>query len=117
MIRLIYHQRLMMRPVAACGGTLAGILAGCGGLGDDLDQPRCADLTHHALLDSRGIEEQAAVLGASMIGPMQVFGRLAMMAAAKRAPTPMVAVASFRHDRGRSAAARRWSGRRWWWSS
>ncbi len=33
------------------------------------------------LLDSRGVHEQAAVLAASMIGPMQVAGRLAMMAA------------------------------------
>lgn len=47
------------------------------------------------LLADRGIEQHLAVLAASMIGPMQVVGRLAMMAAGTRAPTPAVAVASF----------------------
>ena len=45
-------------------------------------------LTHLLpLLDERGIQSQTAVLAASMIGPMQVAGRLTMMAAGQRVPT------------------------------
>jgi predicted MFS family arabinose efflux permease len=45
-------------------------------------------LTHLLpLLDERGIQSGAAVLAASMMGPMQVTGRLAMIAAGQRVST------------------------------
>jgi MFS family permease len=45
-------------------------------------------LTHLLpLLDDRGIQSEAAVLAASMLGPMQVAGRLAMIAAGLRVST------------------------------
>ena len=47
------------------------------------------------LLDDRGISANAAVLVASMIGPMQVAGRLAMMAAERRVSTMAITVACF----------------------
>jgi hypothetical protein len=39
------------------------------------------------LLDDRGIQSEAAVLAASMLGPMQVAGRLAIIAAGHRVST------------------------------
>lgn len=48
-------------------------------------------LTHLLpLLDERGVGQDAAILAASMIGPMQVAGRLAMMAAEKH--TSMIVI-------------------------
>jgi MFS family permease len=45
-------------------------------------------LTHLLpLLDDRGIQSEAAVLAASMLGPMQVAGRLAIIAAGHRVST------------------------------
>lgn len=45
-------------------------------------------LTHLlAILDTRGIEPGLAVLAASMIGPMQVFGRLVMITLGRHAST------------------------------
>jgi MFS family permease len=45
-------------------------------------------LTHLLpLLDERGIQSGAAILAASMMGPMQVTGRLAMIAAGQRVST------------------------------
>ena len=45
-------------------------------------------LTHLLpLLDDRGIQSEAAVLAASMLGPMQVAGRLAIIAAGQRVST------------------------------
>ena len=45
-------------------------------------------LTHLLpLLDDRGIQSEAAVLAASMLGPMQVAGRLAMIAVGPRVST------------------------------
>jgi MFS family permease len=45
-------------------------------------------LTHLLpLLDERGIQSEAAVLAASMLGPMQVAGRLAIIAAGHRVST------------------------------
>lgn len=47
------------------------------------------------LLQDRGVGREAAVLAAAMIGPMQVAGRLAMMAAGGRVATLAIAVASY----------------------
>ena len=47
------------------------------------------------LLADRGVDEQAAVLAASMIGPMQVAGRLAMMAAERFVSTLAIGVGCF----------------------
>ena len=47
------------------------------------------------LLDERGVGPETAVLAASMIGPMQVAGRLAMMAAEKHVTVLLIAVACF----------------------
>jgi len=45
-------------------------------------------LTHLLpLLDDRGIQSEVAILAASMLGPMQVAGRLAMIAAGQRVST------------------------------
>jgi MFS family permease len=52
-------------------------------------------ITTHILpiLADRGVQEDAAVLAASMIGPMQVAGRLAMMAAERHVSTRTIIVA------------------------
>jgi len=52
---------------------------------------------HHLLpiLDDRGLSGEMAVLAASFIGPMQVAGRLAMMASEKFASHHSVTVAAF----------------------
>lgn len=42
------------------------------------------------LLDERGVQHETAVLAASMIGPMQVMGRLAMMAAERHVSTSLL---------------------------
>ncbi|MBT6826741.1 MAG: MFS transporter, partial [Rhodospirillales bacterium] len=47
------------------------------------------------ILDDRGIHPETAILAAAMIGPMQVSGRLAMMAADRHASVLAVAVGSF----------------------
>jgi MFS family permease len=47
------------------------------------------------LLADRGLNGNTAILAASMIGPMQITGRLAMMAAGERSSALAVAVASF----------------------
>ena len=47
------------------------------------------------ILNDRGVGPETAVLAASFIGPMQVAGRLAMMASEKRVSTRAVALASF----------------------
>lgn len=47
------------------------------------------------LLDERGVGSEAAILAASMIGPMQVAGRLAMMAAERHVSTLGISVACF----------------------
>ena len=53
-------------------------------------------LTHLLpLLDSRGFHAETAVLAASMIGPMQVVGRLALVAIGHRGSNMVVAVACF----------------------
>lgn len=53
-------------------------------------------LTHLLpLLDDRGIHKEAAVLAAAMIGPMQVAGRLAMMAIEDKVTISTVAALSF----------------------
>ncbi len=53
-------------------------------------------LTHLLpLLDDRGVHKEAAVLAAAMIGPMQVTGRLAMMAIERRVTIATVANLSF----------------------
>ena len=53
-------------------------------------------LTHILpLLDERGVHREAAILAASMIGPMQVAGRLAMASVERRVSTYAVAQASF----------------------
>jgi MFS family permease len=53
-------------------------------------------LTHLLpLLDERGIHGETAILAASMIGPMQVAGRLAMMAAERHVSILRIAAASF----------------------
>jgi MFS family permease len=53
-------------------------------------------LTHLLpLLDERGIQSGAAVLAASMLGPMQVAGRLAMIAAGERVSTLVVFIAAY----------------------
>lgn len=44
------------------------------------------------LLDERGVQQETAVLAASMIGPMQVTGRLAMMAAERHVSTSLLFV-------------------------
>lgn len=51
-------------------------------------------VTTHILpiLAERGVTDQAAILAASMIGPMQVAGRLAMMAAERHVSTRAIAV-------------------------
>lgn len=45
------------------------------------------------LLDERGVQHETAVLAASMIGPMQVMGRLAMMAAERHVATSLLFIA------------------------
>ncbi len=68
--------------------------------------------THHAMIvthilpmfDERGIPKEAAVLAASMIGPMQVAGRLAMMAAERHVSTMVIASGCFIAVCGSSAA-------------
>lgn len=52
---------------------------------------------HHflAYLDERGLSPETAVLAASFIGPMQVAGRLAMMASEKYTSHHGVAIAAF----------------------
>jgi MFS family permease len=53
-------------------------------------------LTHLLpLLNDRGIQSQTAVLAASMIGPMQVAGRLAMVAAGQRVSTLAVFIVAY----------------------
>jgi MFS family permease len=53
-------------------------------------------LTHLLpLLDERGIHGETAILAASMIGPMQVAGRLAMIAAERHVSILRIAAASF----------------------
>ena len=53
-------------------------------------------LTHLLpLLDERGIHAETAILAASMIGPMQVAGRLAMMAAERHLTILNIAAASY----------------------
>ena len=53
-------------------------------------------LTHLLpLLDDRGVSGDAAVFAASMIGPMQVAGRLAMLAAERYVSTLAIAAACF----------------------
>jgi MFS family permease len=53
-------------------------------------------LTHLLpLLNDRGIQSQAAVLAASMIGPMQVAGRLAMIAAGNRISTLGISIVAY----------------------
>jgi len=53
-------------------------------------------LTHLLpLLDSRGFHAETAVLAASMIGPMQVVGRLALVAIGHRGSNMVIAVACF----------------------
>ena len=53
-------------------------------------------LTHLLpLLDERGVGSDTAVLAASMIGPMQVAGRLAMMAAERHVSTLAIAATCF----------------------
>jgi len=53
-------------------------------------------LTHLLpILDERGIHSEAAILAASMIGPMQVAGRLAMMAAERHVSTLFIFAACF----------------------
>lgn len=53
-------------------------------------------LTHLLpLLDERGVGADTAVLAASMIGPMQVAGRLAMMAAERHVSTLAIAAACY----------------------
>lgn len=53
-------------------------------------------LTHLLpLLDERGVGGDTAVLAASMIGPMQVAGRLAMMAAERHVSTLAIAATCF----------------------
>ncbi len=47
------------------------------------------------ILDDRGVHADAAVLAASMIGPMQVAGRLAMMAADRYVSTLTIALACY----------------------
>ncbi len=53
-------------------------------------------LTHLlAMLNERGVDKEAAVLAASMLGPMQVAGRLAMMAAERHVSNIAISVACF----------------------
>lgn len=53
-------------------------------------------LTHLLpLLDERGVHGETAILAASMIGPMQVAGRLAMMAAERHVSNLGIAVACY----------------------
>ncbi len=47
------------------------------------------------ILDDRAVHPEAAVLAASMIGPMQVAGRLAMMAAERRVSTLVIAASCY----------------------
>lgn len=47
------------------------------------------------ILDSRGLHPEAAVLAAAMIGPMQVAGRLAMMAGERHVATVTIACCCF----------------------
>ena len=66
--------RVMKQPTFWLLATAFAMIALCHGL----------VLTHLLpLLDERGVGRDTAVLAASMIGPMQVAGRLAMMAAEK----------------------------------
>ncbi len=68
--------------------------------------------THHAMifthilpmLDERGIPKEAAILAASMMGPMQVAGRLAMMAAERHVSTMIIASGCFVAVGGASVA-------------
>lgn len=52
---------------------------------------------HHLLpiLDDRGVPDEAAIFAASFIGPMQVAGRLVMMAAGERGSNHGFAIAAF----------------------
>jgi len=53
-------------------------------------------LTHLLpLLDERGIQAETAIVAASMIGPMQVAGRLAMIAAERHVTILTIAAASY----------------------
>jgi len=45
------------------------------------------------LLDERGVHKETAILAVSMIGPMQVSGRLAMMAAERHVSTSVLFIA------------------------
>jgi MFS family permease len=65
------------------------------------------------ILEDRGVHEEAAVLAASMIGPMQVAGRLAMMAAERHVSTLAIGSASS-SSRARASASPASSAR---WSS
>jgi MFS family permease len=47
------------------------------------------------ILDDRGVHPEAAILAASLIGPMQVSGRLAMMAAERHVSMMVIGVGSF----------------------
>ena len=55
-----------------------------------------AVMTHMLpILDDRGLHPETAVLAASMIGPMQVAGRLAMMAAERHVSTLTIALGTY----------------------
>jgi MFS family permease len=47
------------------------------------------------LLGERGVQQEVAVLAVSMIGPMQVAGRLLMMAVERRVSMPVVCATTF----------------------
>lgn len=56
------------------------------------------------MFDERGISAEAAVLAVSLIGPMQVAGRLAMMAAERHVSTMVISAGCFIAVFGASAA-------------
>jgi len=80
------RRAFLRRPsfwLLASGFTLAAVVHGA--------------VLHHLLpiLDDRGVAEDAAIVAASFIGPMQVAGRLAMMAAGDRTTSHTFAIAAF----------------------
>ena len=83
---VVHRQAFLKRPVfwlLALGFALAAMVQGV--------------TIHHLfpILDDRGIPDDVAVIAASFIGPMQVAGRLAMMAAERHVTTHEIAISCF----------------------
>jgi MFS family permease len=92
------HRHLDNPPLAAAGRSFLYLpVFWCLALGFGFVAVTHGITLHHLLpiLDERGIHPEVAVLAISFIGPMQVAGRLAMMAAERHVSSHGIAVTCF----------------------